>query len=56
MAAYRELAPSRDVYSLVACRWVRQTPVEESSHSVLILPDATEDLWSDDYLDLVSLA
>jgi ATPase subunit of ABC transporter with duplicated ATPase domains len=23
---------------------------------VLILPDATEDLWSDDYLDLVSLA
>ena len=23
---------------------------------VLILPDASEDLWSDDYLDLVSLA
>jgi hypothetical protein len=23
---------------------------------VLILPDAAEDLWSDDYLDLVSLA
>jgi hypothetical protein len=23
---------------------------------VLILPEATEDLWSDDYLDLVSLA
>jgi ATPase subunit of ABC transporter with duplicated ATPase domains len=30
----------------------------ESLHPerVLVLPDATEDLWTDDYLDLVSLA
>jgi AraC-like DNA-binding protein len=51
MAAYRELAPSNDVYSLVACRWIRQVPGDEPTDSTLVLPDGCVDLlWRDDKL------
>jgi AraC-like DNA-binding protein len=51
MAAYRELAPSSDVYSLVACRWIRQVPGDEPTDSTLVLPDGCVDLlWRDDKL------
>src|SRR4051794_41028821 len=54
--AYRELAPSRDVYSLVACRWVRQVPEEAANGSVLILPDGCVDLlWRDGDLVVAGL-
>jgi AraC-like DNA-binding protein len=56
MTAYRELAPSRDVYSLVACRWVRQATEDESKDSVLILPDGSVDLlWREGELVLAGL-
>jgi AraC-like DNA-binding protein len=49
--AYRELAPSRDLYSLVACRWVREVPGDEPRDSTLVLPDGCVDLlWRDDKL------
>ncbi len=44
MTPYREFAPSGDVYSLVACRWLRQTAEDESGESVLVLPDGCVDL------------
>jgi AraC-like DNA-binding protein len=54
--AYRELAPSRDVYSLVACRWVRQVPEDAADGSVLILPDGCVDLlWRDGELVVAGL-
>src|SRR3954452_13479945 len=53
MTEYRELAPSRDLYSLVACRWVREVPGEETRDSALILPDGCVDLiWRNDELIL----
>jgi AraC-like DNA-binding protein len=56
MTAYRELAPSGDVYSLVACRWVRQAAENEPSDSVLILPDGCVDLlWREGELVLAGL-
>jgi AraC-like DNA-binding protein len=56
MTAYRELAPSNDVYSLVACRWLRQTEDDESSDSVLILPDGCVDLlWREGELLLAGV-
>jgi AraC-like DNA-binding protein len=56
MTAYRELAPSRGVYSLVACRWMRQAPEDEPSGSVLILPDGCVDLlWREGELVLAGL-
>src|ERR1700704_1624642 len=56
MTAYHELTPSRDVYSLVACRWVRQVPDEEEGDSVLVLPDGCVDLlWRDGELVLAGL-
>ncbi len=51
MTEYRELAPSRDLYSLVACRWVRQVPGDEPRDSTLVLPDGCVDLlWRDNQL------
>jgi AraC-like DNA-binding protein len=56
MTAYRELAPSGDVYSLVACRWVRQTPDENPGDSVLVLPDGCVDLiWREGKLIVAGL-
>jgi AraC-like DNA-binding protein len=53
MTEYRELAPSRDLYSLVACRWVREVPGEETRESSLILPDGCVDLiWRNNELIL----
>jgi AraC-like DNA-binding protein len=55
MTAYSELAPSGDVYSLVACRWIREAD-EESPDSVLILPDGCVDLlWREGELVLAGL-
>jgi AraC-like DNA-binding protein len=54
--AYRELAPSSDVYSLVACRWIRGPAGDEASDSVLILPDGCVDLlWREGELVLAGL-
>jgi AraC-like DNA-binding protein len=56
MTPYRELAPSGDVYSLVACRWVRQPAEDEQRESVLILPDGCVDLlWREGELVLAGL-
>src|SRR3954470_12314773 len=56
MTPYRELAPSRDVYSLVACRWVRQIAEDEAKDSVLILPDGSVDLlWREGELVVAGL-
>jgi AraC-like DNA-binding protein len=56
MTAYRELAPSRDVYSLVACRWLRDVPDDEAGDSVLILPDGCVDLlWREGELVVAGL-
>jgi AraC-like DNA-binding protein len=56
MSGYRELAPSRDLYSLVACRWVRDVGEDESSDSTLILPDGCVDLiWRDGELTVAGL-
>jgi AraC-like DNA-binding protein len=53
MTAYLELAPSGDVYSLVACRWVREVADDETTDSTLVLPDGCVDLlWRDDKLIL----
>jgi AraC-like DNA-binding protein len=54
--AYRELAPSGDVYSLVACRWVRQAPADDVADSVLVLPDGCVDLlWREGELVVAGL-
>ncbi len=51
MSEYRELAPSRDLYSLVACRWMREVPGDEARDSTLVLPDGCVDLlWRDSEL------
>jgi AraC-like DNA-binding protein len=56
VTAYSELAPSRDVYSLVACRWIREAAGDESRDSVLILPDGCVDLvWREGDLVLAGL-
>ena len=56
MRPYSELAPSGDVYSLVACRWVRQTSDDERRESVLILPDGCVDLlWREGELVLAGV-
>lgn len=56
MTAYRELAPSGDVYSLVACRWMREASGKGSSDSVLVLPDGCVDLlWREGELVLAGL-
>jgi AraC-like DNA-binding protein len=45
---YRELAPSRDLHALVACRWVRMVPEDSRSATTLVLPDGCVDLiWRD---------
>jgi AraC-like DNA-binding protein len=49
MSEYRELAPSRDLHSLVACRWVRRVPREAKRGHALVLPDGCVDLmWRGD--------
>jgi AraC-like DNA-binding protein len=54
--AYREIAPSGDVYSLVACRWVREPADTEQRDSVLILPDGCVDLlWREGELVVAGL-
>jgi AraC-like DNA-binding protein len=54
--AYRELDPSGEAYSLVACRWVRQTPEDEAADSVLVLPDGCVDLlWREGELVVAGL-
>jgi AraC-like DNA-binding protein len=56
MTPYSELAPSGDVYSLVACRWLRRTAEDETRESVLILPDGCVDLlWRAGQLVLAGL-
>ncbi len=56
MTPYRELAPSGDVYSLIACRWMRETTGEGSSDSVLVLPDGCVDLlWREGELVVAGL-
>ena len=56
MTPYRELAPSGDVYSLVACRWVRRTPEHVRGDSVLVLPDGCVDLlWREGELVVAGL-
>ena len=56
MTAYRELAPAGEVYSLVACRWVREAQDDESSDSVLVLPDGCVDLvWREGKLIVAGL-
>jgi AraC-like DNA-binding protein len=53
VTAYRELAPSGEVYSLVACRWVRQAADDELRDAVLVLPDGCVDLlWREGELVL----
>lgn len=55
MTGYRELAPSGDAYSLVACRWVREV-AEGASDSVLVLPDGCVDLlWREGELVVAGL-
>jgi AraC-like DNA-binding protein len=56
MSPYRELAPSGDLYSLVACRWIRQPSEDERNDSVLILPDGCVDLlWREGELVVAGL-
>jgi AraC-like DNA-binding protein len=56
MTGYRELDPSGDVYSLVACRWMRQAADDEPADSVLILPDGCVDLlWREGALVVAGL-
>src|SRR5215208_1236837 len=51
MSAYREFPPSRALYPLVACRWLRRVPEQGSERSTLVLPDGCVDLlWRDDEL------
>jgi len=56
MTPYRELAPSGDVYSLVACRWMRQSGEDDTRESVLVLPDGCVDLlWREGELVVAGL-
>ena len=56
MSFYRELAPSRDLHALVACRWMRIAPEDSASTTTLILPDGCVDLiWRDGELVLAGL-
>ena len=43
MSFYRELAPSRELHALVACRWTRVVGAESAS-TTLVLPDGCVDL------------
>lgn len=54
MSTYRELAPSPELHSVVACRWLRRA--ETGSGSTLILPDGCVDLvWRDGKLVVAGL-
>jgi AraC-like DNA-binding protein len=44
MGGYTEFAPSRALYPLISCRWLREVPVAETKDSALILPDGCVDL------------
>lgn len=53
MSFYRELAPSRELHALVACRWLRVVPEDSSLATTLVLPDGCVDLiWRDEELVL----
>jgi AraC-like DNA-binding protein len=53
---YCELAPSRDLHALVACRWVRQVTETAKEASTLVLPDGCVDLlWRDGELIVAGL-
>jgi AraC-like DNA-binding protein len=43
MSAYRELPAARELHPYVACRWVREVPLE-GGESNLVLPDGCVDL------------
>jgi AraC-like DNA-binding protein len=48
MGAYMEFAPSPPLHALLACRWSRSVPEENSADTSLILPDGCVDLvWRD---------
>lgn len=54
--SYRELAPSRELHALVACRWIRRVPEDYAGDSTLILPDGCVDLlWRDGELQLAGV-
>jgi AraC-like DNA-binding protein len=56
VSTYREFAPSPELHSVVACRWVRRVPAETGSGSTLILPDGCVDLvWRDGKLVVAGL-
>ena len=56
MSAYREFAPSPELHSVVACRWLRRVPAEPGSGSTLILPDGCVDLvWREGKLVVAGL-
>lgn len=44
MSFYRELAPSRELHALVACRWTRVVPDHSREVATLVLPDGCIDL------------
>jgi AraC-like DNA-binding protein len=44
MGAYREFAPSRALHAVVACRWLREVPVDSVASSTMVLPDGCVDL------------
>jgi AraC-like DNA-binding protein len=53
VSLYRELAPSRDLHALVACRWIREVPEGSTSTATVVLPDGCVDLiWRDSELVL----
>jgi AraC-like DNA-binding protein len=56
MSAYREFAPSPELHSVVACRWLRRVPDQLGGGSTLILPDGCVDLvWRDGKLVVAGL-
>jgi AraC-like DNA-binding protein len=56
MSAYRELAPSAELHSVVACRWLRRVPKGPGRDSTLVLPDGCVDLiWRDGELVVAGL-
>jgi AraC-like DNA-binding protein len=44
VSLYSELAPSRELHALVACRWTREVPNDSTSTTTLVLPDGCVDL------------
>ena len=56
MSAYREFAPSAELHSVVACRWLRRVSAEPGGGTTLVLPDGCVDLiWRDGKLIVAGL-